>query len=195
MRLLTTFTLYSGTDFNHVPWVWNINTGNVYLQTKLITGGAGHHFTLVSQPAESGGGGAPAARICSRQRRVLATETREATGTGTAGGSFWSQYHLKRPETVPGSLFEHLLIYSVTECHISAPRMSTFFIKYETRHVECKSCSFVEVMFSYTRFIHAFPYFFGGLLFVPDSFTPFGFAPRVSHIIWLTPLSIAHHLA
>lgn len=46
MRLLTTFTLYSGTDFNHVPWVGNIN--NVYLQTKLVTGGARDHFTLVS---------------------------------------------------------------------------------------------------------------------------------------------------
>lgn len=55
---------------------------------------------------------------------------------------------------------------------------------------------FVEVMFSCTQFLHMFHCFFGGLfLFLPDSFTPFGFAPRVSHIIWLTLPSIAHHLA
>lgn len=55
---------------------------------------------------------------------------------------------------------------------------------------------FVEVMSLRTQFLHVFERFFWwAFIFHADSIAPFGCAPRVSHIIWQTLLSIAHHLA
>lgn len=72
----------------------------------------------------------------------------------------------------------------------------TLFVNGETKHVECKLCSFCwGHVFKYTVLTCVSVLFRWDFIFCLTLSTPFGFAPHVSHIIWLTLPSIAHHLA